>query len=108
MEVKVLKTFSCPHCGETETVTGLAVQEQIERGKIKPGTPYSMRKEVVPLLEPQTAGLTVPVMVRHLDVCAKCGFEYTTKVETLDAPIKMGPMGGTPPNFGFPGILGKG
>jgi len=101
-EVKLLKEFKCPHCGEGETITGLALAEIIKRGLCKEGTPYSMQKVIVPLIDPGIAQLTVPVMIVHQDVCANCGTPYCIRVEAMDAPITMvqGPKGGLPPGFG--------
>jgi len=100
-EAKLLKSFSCPNCGESKTVTEEACDKLIEEGRLPVGTPSSLRKAITPLISPQTATLTVPVIIVHYDICSKCGVEYSPRVETMDAPIQMAPIkGNTPPFFG--------
>lgn len=103
-ELKLLKGFSCWNCGETETVTGKAIEGQVKLGKMAPGLFYSLRKVVVPLKEPAQAQFTVPVIIVHYDACYKCGIEYITRVETMDAPLKFQP--GPSDNFGLPPFFG--
>jgi len=105
-ETKILKVFACYNCGETETITGIAVQDLIQRGYLEPGTPYALRREVTPLIEPKSAAFTVPVIIVSWDICAKCGTLYPTKVETMDAPIRV--MPGKMPGFDLPPGFGKG
>ena len=100
MEPKVLKTFACPKCGSIDTVTTMACAPLVEAGKMPKGTPVSLQKETIPLLEPTTQIATVPVMTVHTDVCADCGHRYVTRVETMDAPITFMKPGGKP--FGMP------
>ena len=100
-ESKLIREFKCS-CGESETVTGIAVQEQIDKGKIPPGTPYALRREAIPLLQPAQVALTVPVIIVSWDICAKCGTLYPTRVETQDAPVQMRPAPGFGGNTGGP------
>lgn len=109
-EPKVIKRFKCPNCGESETVTGIAVQEQINKGKIKPNTSYALRKELKPLIPIEQAMLTVPIIAVNWDICANCGTLYPTSVETLDAPLTLEqkqPGTGPRKGFGLP-FFGKG
>ena len=78
----------CPKCFATATVTRLAAAELLAKGgHIKPDVFLSMRKMIVPLIEPSTAVLSVPAMIVHYDICFDCGTEYCIKVEKLDLPI---------------------
>ena len=101
-ETKLIREFKCTKCGGEETVAGIAVQEQIDKGKIPPGTPYALRREAIPLLQPAQVALTVPVIIVSWDICAKCGTLYPTRVEIQDAPVQMRPA----PGFGFGGNTG--
>lgn len=76
----------CRDCGCEKTVSGLVVQE-MRKGAIPVFT--SLRRVITPLENPQTAVLSVPTLIIHYDLCAKCGREYCTKVEIQNAPIKV-------------------
>lgn len=104
-KTKLIKEFKCPNCGRSETIVGLALKEVIERGLCKEDTPYSMIKQIIPLIPPASAPLLVPSIIIHQDVCAHCGTLYCTKAETMDSPREvfmpaMMPKSPLPPGFG--------
>lgn len=102
-EVELIGSFNCPHCGETETIAAKECAELVKAGKIPPGQ-YPERKEIIALMSPTQAALTVPVIIKSWDMCARCGQEYIIKVEKQDAPIKAMPS--QQPPFGGPGPFG--
>jgi len=97
----------CPKCRSTETVTELATQEIERKTGTKRGGPFTSFEKVGAMLAtPQKiAGLTVPVLMSHFDICAGCGQRRCTKVEIINAPITyQQPPGGQ----GFPPFVGPG
>lgn len=100
----------CHTCGETETIARKAVAEYIESGEMPQETFASVEKMIIPLKDPRQAALTVPTLMIHWDVCAKCGTRYCTRAQKFDAPIKFvgqGMPGMNPPGQ-FGGLFGKG
>lgn len=95
----------CPNCGATDTVCRLACEG--ERG-IPEGTFVSMEKVVTPIVVPQKVpGLTMPALICHLDICAKCGTRYCTRVERQNIPITFQQAPGRqPPFYGGPPLRG--
>jgi hypothetical protein len=86
-------TFTvCLNCGSSETVAGLAYQEEIMLGnkRIPIDTFKALDTEVRYLENPQMAVLNVPTLRISWDICAGCGQRRCTKVEkenlTLRAP----------------------
>lgn len=81
-------TFACPHCGCKDTIARLLYSKA-------PGFIF-LDREAKPLEDPRLAVLSVRMMVRYWDQCAKCGREYCTKVEVQNAPVKAIPKGKAP------------
>lgn len=79
----------------TDTVCRLAYkQEIVDKGRGQ-DVFASSEKRAVPLADPRTATLVLPVLLEHYDTCAKCGFRYCTKAEITTGKIGMSPPGGT-------------
>ncbi len=107
-EAKLIREFKCPKCSSwwsrffrwllrkplEGTVTGLALQPLMEKGKVPKDTSYALRRELVPLLQPPQVTLTSPVLVVSWDICAKCGTLHPVRAEVVEAPITMQPAGG--------------
>ena len=96
----IIKDFpKCPDCGSEETVSQLGCAGIKEVGKIPPDTFTSLKKEVIPLEQPQLAGVGVQCILSHFDICAGCGRERCTRSEIIMAPVQGAPS--IPPgNFG--------
>jgi len=92
---------TCPSCDWPETIGQIAFGEMVEAGKLKEGF-YSLRKTIVPLINPQTAKLTLPILLLHYDICGRCGQEYCIKAERQDAPVQMIRQAGPGGAAGFP------
>lgn len=97
----------CPNCGCEMTVTWLACRELIEKGIIKEGEFVSQRKLITPLVGAASVTLTMPALVTHYDICAKCGLDYCTRAEKAELPVTTqklpGPgRGRFPPEGPFP------
>ena len=106
---KIIREFKCTKCGASETVTGLALQPLMDNGKIPKDTPYALRREPVPLLQPSQVALTAPVLVVSWDICAKCGTLYPVRAEVVEAPITSQQVSGKGQSpFGFGGPLPPG
>ena len=82
----------CPICGCTVTVSSLAIEPLKVSGKVKREVFVHCRTDAVPLYEPTLAIGSVPTLIRHFDTCARCGMEYCTRAEVVDAPIQYGEM----------------
>jgi len=94
-EQKIIKEFACPHCGETETCTRVAVEPLIQSGKVPEDAPIAAEKIPIPLISPErSSGLTIPFIFYEFDYCFGCGTKYLVRVSTFDAPIKLGPAPG--------------
>ena len=92
----------CPNCGCPDTTYRLAYkQEIVDKGK-GPEMFASSEKKAVPLIDPRSATLTVPMLLEHYDTCAKCGLRYCTKSEISIGKIGVIPPGGNLKPFGFP------
>lgn len=92
----------CPACGSGETACRLGCEG--EKG-IPEDAFVSLEKVISPLIDHRKAiGLTVPALIAHYDVCAKCGTRYCTRVEKQNIPIQFQPVPGSQP----PPIGGRG
>lgn len=106
MEAKFPMEFNeCPICHCPDTVCRLAYkQEIVDKGR-GPDVFASSLKQGIPLIDPRTATLVLPVLLEHYDTCAKCGLRYCTKAEITTGKIGMSPPGGTGgKGFGFPPV----
>ena len=89
-EMKILAEFPrCYQCGSEETISQLAMRPLIEAGKYPIGTFSQLKQEIVPLEQPPLAGVAVPCIVSHFDVCAGCGKERLTRSEIIRMPLTM-------------------
>lgn len=89
-EPKLIAEFKlCPYCGGKDLVSALGLAT-VFKGKDMPFS--SLRRDAIPLEQPQLAGITVPVLVVHYDVCAGCGMERCTKAEIIQAPVTASPQ----------------
>jgi len=96
----------CPICGCPDTVCRLAYkQEIVDKGR-GPEAFASSEKRPVPLMDPRSAALAIPMLIEHLDTCARCGLRYCTKAEIAIGKVGMMPPGMGQPPGGFP--FGKG
>jgi hypothetical protein len=94
---KIIKDFpACPHCGSTETISGLATQEQKLKGKIPLNAFTSGRKEVYPIEQPALAVMTLECVMNFYDVCAGCGMERCTRSMLIKAPVQLPPQNNNP------------
>lgn len=82
-----LQFKKCRACGSRETVARLAVAGE----PFAPdGTFVSLEKKVTPLHDfAKISTPTIPVLVRHYDQCAKCGFDYCTRAEKTTMPTEV-------------------
>jgi len=102
VEPKIIRNFpKCPWCGSEERVAELGCTESKKKGKIPQDAFASLRKEVIPIEQPLMAGVMVPCLVTHWDICGGCGRERCTRSEIQQAPIQM-----PPPGRGMPGSTG--
>lgn len=104
-EQKIIhETKQCRLCKTKETVSQKGCVGAKERGKIAKDAFTSLRKEVIPVEQPLMAGVAVECILVHYDVCAKCGFEYSTRSEIINAPVQFDPrmIKQKPPGFGPP------
>ena len=86
----------CPNCGCTDTVCRLAYKEEVvDKGK-GPDVFASAEKKPMPLISPQIAVFTAPILVEHFDTCARCGLRYCTKAEIAQGKIEIRPGKGPP------------
>jgi len=77
----------CPICGHKDTVARLALAD--EPPILGLGFP-AMKKEITPIQDFMTISTpTTKVITRHYDLCAKCGFEYCTRVEKMAIPTNL-------------------
>lgn len=96
MEIK-----KCPSCGSSETVTGLAWQEEADKGKVDRDTPVAAEHLQVPLLDPsKSVGISSGILIIHIDYCANCGTRYCTRVEVVTGQVHVG----SPPGGGMKGF----
>ncbi len=104
----IIKDFpECPDCGSTETVSNEATKEAREKGKLPADAFSHLEVTLIPLEQPMMAGVTVPTILVHWDVCLGCGRRRCTRAEIIQAPVVAQPGAhGTqgPRNFnmGFP------
>ena len=90
---KIIKDFpTCRICGSTETISGLATQEQKLKGKIPLNAFTSGRKEVYPIEQPALAVMTLQCVLNFYDVCAGCGIERCTRSMLIKAPVQLPPQ----------------
>ncbi len=98
-EPKIIKDFpNCPNCGSSETVAQLGTASLKALGKIPQEAFVSLRQAIIPLEQPQLAGVMISCIVTYFDVCAGCGRERCTRSEIIKAPVQ-----GQPPQGGFGG-----
>lgn len=90
----------CPICYHKETCAKLGSEGVIE---VPEGQVVSFSQEVIFLKQPQLAVASVPALVAHYDVCAKCGHRYCVRVERRDLPVQHKPAPGQPFPFGNKG-----
>jgi hypothetical protein len=91
MSSKFPLTFPvCLDCGSSDTVAGLAYQEEIDAGnkRVPVDTFKTLETETRYLVNPQTAILNVPALRISWDICAGCGKRRCVKVEKELLPIK--------------------
>lgn len=102
-ETKILAEFpKCPDCGSEETVA----QKALTDNKLdSEGTIAHLEVTVVPLKQPAMAGVMVPAIVVHWDVCLGCGRRRCTLAEVQQVPV-MAPPGMSPSKMGFPRARG--
>lgn len=102
MEAKFPMEFNkCPICGCPDTISRLAYkQEVVDKGK-GPEAFASSEKRPIPLIDPQKATLSVPVLLEHYDTCARCGMRYCTKAEVITMGVGAFQQPGMK-GFGFP------
>lgn len=89
MESQLIAKFRCPTTwcqAENQLLIHDEAKKLVEKGKI-PENEYYLRKEIVNLVPPQAAVLTIPCFVITRDVCSKCGTEYTVMVEYAELPV---------------------
>lgn len=101
-EFKLPKTFTrCPICHCKKTVAREAIKPYQVGGKIPQDVFASLDKIGTALMDPTKVALTAPILVRHMDICARCGFYYCTKAEVVNAPIQIQtqPQQNMPRNF---------
>jgi len=74
----------CPQCGCKDTVCRLACSDD---PSIPKGTFLSLEKKITPIQDfMKISTPTTKVLLRHYDTCAKCGFDYCTRVEKTTMP----------------------
>ena len=100
------KEFKC-ECGSEETVSSKGIDILVKRGTLKETVTSSLKKVVVPLIDPQLATLTLPALLLHYDNCWKCGKEYLILIEWKDLPI-TGKIQQGGPGQALPGQGGQG
>ena len=109
-ESKILhEVKKCPICGSTETVSKIAMKVAVEAGKVPEGAFSALRQDMVALDNPQTAALSVRMMVYSYDYCV-CGIEYLTRLEFKTVPVtaQFNPPKGQGKGPNFPPIFGRG
>lgn len=87
-EPMAIGEYKCPICGSTARVFGPALEELARKGQVKESGFYCLKQEAIPLANPQTAILTVPVIVQYWDVCKDCGQAYVCKIDRQQASMK--------------------
>jgi hypothetical protein len=63
-----------------------------EKGKIAKDAFTHLEVMAVPLEQPAMAGVTVPTIIVHYDVCAGCGRRRCTRAEVIQAAVTMTPQ----------------
>lgn len=103
--------FACYNCGSKERITQIAYDEELPEGEESKFA--RLESSVIPLR--QATGLTVPTLLIHWDICAKCGTRYCAKAEKVNAPVITKPiqssqlppgLGQGPSGPGFPFLRG--
>lgn len=91
MKIFPILNLKCPNCGSEERVAELAMQTvEASKGIKRAGSFASLEQRKIPIVSAsRVAGLSVPVVVHHYDVCADCGTVWCTKAEIKDAPIQV-------------------
>ncbi|MDP2860295.1 MAG: hypothetical protein Q8N98_01115 [bacterium] len=105
-EVNIIKNFAkCPDCGSEDKISEMGCAGMKATGKIPKEAFTSLRKEIISLEQPALAGVTVPCILIHYDVCGGCGMERCTRAEIFQAPVSAQPL---PQGFrNFPGQKGQ-
>lgn len=91
----------CPVCHSKDTCARLGAA-LFHLHEMPEGQVISLSQEVLFLKPPQLAGVSVPSLVAHYDVCASCGTRYCVRVEKRDIPVQFKPVPGVSP-FMFKG-----
>ena len=89
----------CPVCQHNETLTRLAWEEGVAEGWIGESSKdlfvCARIEQPTQLIDPKRGiVLSAKLLVRYLDNCAKCGFEYCVKAEIVTALVQMGKLPG--------------
>jgi hypothetical protein len=100
MESKIIADFPvCPQCGSKEKISAMAVAPLKDVKKIAEDSFSHLKMETAPLQQPKMAGVMVPTVVTHYDVCGSCGLPRCTRAEIVMAAVVQRtpvPMSGRP------------
>jgi hypothetical protein len=87
----------CPHCEETETVTGNSWKATHDGKMPSTGFVSLYPPRVVQLVEEQAVpGTMIHVQVCFMDICAGCGLERCTRVEVQKVEVPPAQPGMVP------------
>jgi len=102
-----IKFVQCPCCGSTRRVVEEEVQNEIDNGKINPGTRIPAIISQSPIYNPQNmvliASRPVKVITCYYDICLSCGCLYCVESIKQDGILDTKQKPNTPPPGVFPG-----
>lgn len=74
----------CPNCGAEEPVAQTVCAGEPSIAK---GTFFSLEKKITPIQDfLRISTPTTKVLLRHYDICSKCGKDYCTRIEKTTMP----------------------
>lgn len=88
----------CPNCGCTETVTQIAWDEEVEKGRVAKDTLVAAQHLKIPLLDPVKPPIIIGgvagILFMNVDACRDCGTLYCSAATVGEGNIQAGPPPG--------------